>query len=82
MVMRLCTNSAMNVYNYLFNSVDGDTTIDSSIYEFMSLAEKTALRLVNDENNLEFGLRWYEIIVQFANRHGMFSLVIPFIIQF
>lgn len=58
----ICTNILQ-----MFISVD-----DSSIYEFMSLAEKTALRLLNDERNLEFGLRWYEIIVQFANRHGIF----------
>ncbi len=36
----------------------------------MSLAETVALRLVNEEGNLEACMRWYEIIIQFANRHG------------
>lgn len=43
---------------------------DAAIYEFMSLAETVALRLVNEEGNLEACMRWYEIIIQFANRHG------------
>lgn len=43
---------------------------DSSIYEIMSLSENIALRLANEDGNLESCLRWYEIIVQFANRHG------------
>lgn len=43
---------------------------DSSIYEIMSLSENIALRLANEDGNLESCLLWYEIIVQFANRHG------------
>ena len=53
----------------IFLSISVD---DASIYEFMSLAETVALRLVNEEGNLEGCLRWYEVIIKFANCHGTY----------
>lgn len=44
------------------------------IYEILYLSEGEALRLINDEGNVEASLRWYEIIVRFANRHGTYYL--------
>lgn len=42
------------------------------IYEILYLSEGEALRLFNEEGNVEACLRWYEIIVRFANRHGTY----------
>lgn len=44
------------------------------IYAILYLSEGEALRLINDEGNVEASLRWYEIIVRFANRHGTYYL--------
>ncbi|EFX70324.1 hypothetical protein DAPPUDRAFT_328210 [Daphnia pulex] len=54
-----------------------DENVNSElIYEILYLSEGEALRLINDEGNVEASLRWYEIIVRFANRHGIDSTVI------
>jgi len=42
------------------------------IYELLYLSEGVALRLINEEGNVEACLRWYEIIVRFANRNGTY----------
>ena len=36
------------------------------------MAESVALRFINEEDKLQVGLDWYEIIVQFANQYGIF----------
>lgn len=48
---------------------------DELIYELLYLSEGIALRLINEEGNVEACLRWYELIVGFANRHGTLECV-------
>ncbi|KAK4010772.1 hypothetical protein OUZ56_019904 [Daphnia magna] len=48
---------------------------DELIRGVLYITEGIALRLINEEGNVEACLRWYEVIVQFANRHGIDSMV-------
>ncbi|KAI9558982.1 hypothetical protein GHT06_015771 [Daphnia sinensis] len=48
---------------------------DELIRGILCITEGVALRLINEEGNVEACLRWYEVIVQFANRHGIDSMV-------
>lgn len=65
-------NWVINIFDVLDFVVVFIISVDDELIRgVLSISEGVALRLVNEEGNVEACLQWYEVLVQFANRHGI-----------